>query len=569
MAFWFQDRFDGGLNERHELAPNSLSVLTNAYVSDDGTITKRGGKSVVQTLDVGSAADTAADSIISGSHTGYLFKDSSAGTLTWLDPGTTELDITGLKWYHASWTSLAIPTGLVRKTAGNLPDELLYVDNGRIYRWAGNTLAAGYSTGTVAGTAGAAVVTGTGTSWSANANAEMYFIIESSNPQVYRIESVDSNTQITLDRNLDTSPAGANYSIQCLAPVTTPETTLKSPVSNQTNMLYAGNAAYHQGRLFFEDADGNLRWSALPEEVHGTDSSAKGISYQELNAYITIDGDIRALVSFGQELLIFTTNTVLALRGDVATDGTDLGAFVAQVHGFAGVNTPDAVEVTPIGVVFVHSSGAYVYSDGVARPFGQDRIDPLGGVSFGDGGFVGNVDAGRRPRIILGYGVGNPVYEYDVSSDTWAKQQFDSTKKLSMPSGGYSFEHGVGSLVAWSGDRYDDAVADGTSTTQPVMTVTTQPIPGHRSGVKPGRFSKILVAGYAIDDPDYALLTVTTSGVATSEAWAPGMEGDLMRCKPASSTPSTSRKVTVATTSLLDEALVNGIGVEIEEANAV
>lgn len=567
MAFWFQDRFDGGLNERHELAPNSLSVLTNAYVSDDGTITKRGGKSVVQTLDVGAAADTAADSLLHGGETFYLFKDSSAGTVSVVDPLVSDTPMTGLKWYHASWTSLSFAATPMRKSHALIDSNtMLWGDKG-LYCW-NMTDRVGYSTGTVAGTAGTAVVTGTGTTWSnANAGATQFFIIESSNPQVYRIESVDSTTQITLDRNLDTSPAGANYTIQSIAPVTTPETTLKSSTANNTNMLGVGAFAYHQGRLFFEDEDGNLRWSALPDEVHATDSSAKGISYQELNAYITIKGDIRALVSYGQELLIFTSNSVLALRGDVSTDGADLGAYVAQVHGFAGVPHSDAVTETPLGLVFLHSSGPYLYRDGQAVPFGQDVVDAR---ASGDGASVGVVDATQSPRIVFGSGVGNVMYEYDVKNGTWAKQQFDSTKKLSHPVGaGYSFEHGVGSLVSWEGDRSTSAVADGTSTTQPVMTVTTQPIPMSRSGVKPGRVNKILVAGWGYTDPNYSLLSVSTSGVATSEAWVPGMTGALMRCKPASSSPSTSRSISVATTTLVGSAAVDGIGMEIEEANAV
>jgi len=69
-----------------------------------------------------------------------------------------------------------------------------------------------YSTGTVATTAASAIVTGTGTSWNTEAAVGDIFIA-SGDVVVYFVQSVDSDTQITLTGNHDTTQSGVTYTL--------------------------------------------------------------------------------------------------------------------------------------------------------------------------------------------------------------------------------------------------------------------------------------------------------------------------------------------------------------------
>ena len=67
-----------------------------------------------------------------------------------------------------------------------------------------------YSTGTVTGTTGAKVLTGSSTNW-ATSGLEQYDLIRIGD-YVYTVDSVDSNTQITLFEDLLASPSASSYS---------------------------------------------------------------------------------------------------------------------------------------------------------------------------------------------------------------------------------------------------------------------------------------------------------------------------------------------------------------------
>jgi hypothetical protein len=84
-----------------------------------------------------------------------------------------------------------------------------------------------YTTGTVTATNASATVTGSGTSWSANLVAGMYFRIDATgvgdSSKWYQISSVDSNTQITLTAVYgEATSAGENYTV-CSAPTSFPQ----------------------------------------------------------------------------------------------------------------------------------------------------------------------------------------------------------------------------------------------------------------------------------------------------------------------------------------------------------
>lgn len=69
-----------------------------------------------------------------------------------------------------------------------------------------------YSTGTVTTTSGSAVVTGSGTSWLAEIDADDIFIADG-DTSPYFVQSVDSDTQITLTGNHDTTQSGVTYTL--------------------------------------------------------------------------------------------------------------------------------------------------------------------------------------------------------------------------------------------------------------------------------------------------------------------------------------------------------------------
>lgn len=88
-----------------------------------------------------------------------------------------------------------------------------------------------YEVGTVAGAANQAKVTGTTTKWSETAlgiqEGSILVVYRSGNADLYAIKSVDSDTQITLSRNISVDFSGASYGI------ITSETASTSAFANQ------------------------------------------------------------------------------------------------------------------------------------------------------------------------------------------------------------------------------------------------------------------------------------------------------------------------------------------------
>lgn len=84
-------------------------------------------------------------------------------------------------------------------------------------RWTSDYITRTYTTGTVAGTSSTATLTGTSTSWLGNVFEGDELEISSTK---YTVLTVDSDTQITLAQNLQTSPSGTSYtarSVQAIA----------------------------------------------------------------------------------------------------------------------------------------------------------------------------------------------------------------------------------------------------------------------------------------------------------------------------------------------------------------
>ncbi|HGV3521545.1 TPA: tail fiber domain-containing protein, partial [Klebsiella quasipneumoniae subsp. quasipneumoniae] len=88
-----------------------------------------------------------------------------------------------------------------------------------------------YEVGTVTGAANQAKVTGATTKWSNTAlgiqQGSILVVYRSGNADLYAIKSVDSDTQITLSRNISAAFSGASYGI------ITSETASTSAFANQ------------------------------------------------------------------------------------------------------------------------------------------------------------------------------------------------------------------------------------------------------------------------------------------------------------------------------------------------
>jgi len=579
---WYQDTFISGMDEINWRRPGSVSLIENGYLSDSGTIIKRGGKTSLATLSVGASA-TASGAIIEGNNGYALYSDADNDIYYAIDEtdGSDTNLTTGLEWWNgSSWTTWA-PTGFTYSSLSyaSSNDEVFMNIGGEIYRWYGGNKQA-YSTGTMSVTGGSAAVTGSGTSWSSNVEAGMYLVVpQTSNPRVYRIDSVDSDTAITLDRNAANTHSGADYIIMPIAPLTTYETSLKG-TGSQANFLQCGTngLTYHQSRVFYVDPDNSsrIRYAHLYVEAANTnDSSYQGPSDVDTAAYIDvgegIGGDTMALVSMGNELIVIKQSAIYAVRGGWDSNGVDLGATVEMITDSVGLlsNPGQAFDITPLGLVISTYNGCYVYKPGQFGLFGNDRIQSTNlkqkRVKF----ISSPVD-----RII--FHSGSSCYEYDLSRDVWLTQTFsnDLTAPIVMNNGQYcvSVEDGTGYLLRWDLDRtHSTNEADAGSNSQPLLRVDSQPISVGSSPVLSGRPNTLYSVTNITTDAD-GTPTITASVGGTSSPQTVGEnDADTVTRHPIEGIAKGPRFTMTlqhgnGTCGYMD---ISGMGMDFEVANAV
>lgn len=254
------------------------------------------------------------------------------------------------------------------------------------YRWCGNrNLSASmpYSTGTVSGTAGSAILTGSGTSWAfGHVGGYVYIDDADTSERAYRIIEVRSATSVVLDRPLAGDVAAATaYRITANAAWTVKAGTFGAPgqssVITSRSTVFALGATEHQGRVFVwytGDADNRyypdrVRWSATLAEVDG---HWGGAEWFHPNAFVDVfpgagSGDGSSAIfhacSWRGSLYLFKTGAIYALRGFVATDGTDEGASVELI---ANLDDQLLVSAAPVatddGIFFATRGGLCVLS---------------------------------------------------------------------------------------------------------------------------------------------------------------------------------------------------------------
>jgi hypothetical protein len=281
---------------RHLIPPGGCYEIRNGLLSQEGTIFLRGGSANWANAD--------------GPDTGGV-RGLWAGQLT---PGQRVLAWTNAHTFAfaaGSTTPVSLTTTTPGKPVrGSAIDGILFLDGGIM--WGGSLKAADYSTGTVAITQGDDVVTGTGTSWTANVDVGMLFNVPSKSPQKYVVKSIDSNTQITLTHPFfDTTGSGVAYTLKRFESAT-------GVGSDKTPIGYLASGVYATvgGKLLV--ADGSKVWESDPPSDtgfwHGIFQRSNYVQLPDGNAVVGIAGLRGNALVFGSQGLFLLSNVALDIE---------------------------------------------------------------------------------------------------------------------------------------------------------------------------------------------------------------------------------------------------------------
>lgn len=346
-------------------------------------------------------------------------------------------------------------------SAARFGRELWCVSQSKLpMRWAGaNGSVATYSTGTVSTTSGSSTVTGSGTTWTTS-HVGCYLWINDATlgDRAYRITAFVSATEVMVDRNVPATSSGKSYTITNVSwwsvkpgtfggsDASTPYPTSLTSVTAKS-YLNARCVVQHRGRVFAGCVVDNdplllfpdrLRWSAVDAEEDG---EWGGAELWNANAYVDVapgkGGDgIRDLVSLGSTLFVLKASGVFALRGYVATDGTDEGAQVELITLDAGLYYGLAFALDDVAY-FLGLDGVYELREGAIRNLSKatgafglwEEFRDSGGVPSGVS-VVGDrliVHKTQLRSAAVAAGVSN-VLVFDLRRGVWSSQQsFAST----------------------------------------------------------------------------------------------------------------------------------------------
>ncbi|MBC5433862.1 tail fiber domain-containing protein, partial [Klebsiella pneumoniae] len=146
-----------------------------------------------------------------------------------------------------------------------------------------------YEVGTVTGAASQARVTGATTKWSQEAlgilPGSILVVYRSGSADLYAIKSVDSDTQLTLTRNITTAFSGASYGI------ITAETASTSSFANQLASAFAFWRSVVEGWSMALTGSGNI---TLTDPITGKQVTVPAIAgmakASDLNALAKLTG---------------------------------------------------------------------------------------------------------------------------------------------------------------------------------------------------------------------------------------------------------------------------------------
>lgn len=186
LATTAQQDFSAGMVRsvaRHLIPRSAAYDLVNLLLDDDGSAYRRGGSAFknVNAFGAGGLRWLWEGRLLAGRRTVFA-NGADFGVLNPADETRAPINLGG--------AGLGAPVGSA-VIAG-----VLHVAGGVIY--AGSVQAADFSTGTVTATQGSAIVTLAGASWTGNVDVGMFLRVAGG--PVYVVASVDSSTQVTLDR---------------------------------------------------------------------------------------------------------------------------------------------------------------------------------------------------------------------------------------------------------------------------------------------------------------------------------------------------------------------------------
>lgn len=440
-----------------------------------------------------------------------------------------------------------------------------------------------YTTGTVATTQGSTTVTGTSTVWTTNATVGQFIWIANAPERAFRIVAVNSNTSITVDRPLPATGSGQTYRIVFNTWWSVKAGTFGGPNLAPTvpltanSVMGATSVCTHAGRVFVGstcEASNNLtaphrlRWCATSLEtdaLFGGSGAWGGAEYFHPNAYLDVDpGDggsgIRALASFGGSLFIFKANAVYIMRGDVETDGRDVGASIDTIMRGDGLywgksnGNQSAPVVTPYGIVFVGQKGLYLLT-----PTGVTNLtDKAGLTDFytsnyigGDGGFTSPTKGPRMlawlgDRLVLqgasyraqavANGVPNTLVWYP-SLDVWVTQttvlcgipRLVNGFNVVVPNRWIAMASGeinplFGKMTIWDGDYDFTSYSQAQRAETPLMKLTSHPVP--LQVAMNGRLRTLLLKAKLVDDAA-TTPTLTAKVLLGEQGYDTGVEGAI------------------------------------------
>jgi hypothetical protein len=516
--------FSRGLHTDSLGVDGALLEAQDVVITREGELRKRGPKNYLVTTTGGHASGL--------SNAGNAISAHGIGTLAvYIDSGGTTRRVSARPIEAVAFTHLGSTreaySGAIGTGYFDFSDHYAaFVHGGEIIMGGGTTapvcwsgsVKADYTGGTASTTSGSTTITGTGTAWMANAEAGMYLWFDSTaggglSNRMFRIVSVNTDTSITVDRAPDATVASKNYIIQSVGAMMTDLTSVWSGYTPEGSAMCS-----HQGRVFIGNTRESaiykperIRWSALPQEGSG---KYIGRDYWQANAYTDIGtglgGDIVALASVGSDLVILKEGAVYALRGAVASDGSDLGARVDLVSANHGLQYARGHAMTKIGLVFADPRGVFVYANGEIRSLTQGRIQSTWTSDMS----VETIVSAVGDRIIFCDQGSGRIFVYDISMDVWSTQSsqyYNRVVQTYYDDGAPEYELGFRAFT----DAVDDWSSDWTAypggpsqdpglSSAPDMQVVTHPIP-LTSPVGNARPVRVDVNGFATDDAELAV----------------------------------------------------------------
>jgi hypothetical protein len=292
------DGFQEGMfrrGSRETIPRNGAYDLTNVLLQDDGKPYRRAGSAFKSNAALDANPLYALwDGAFSnaGGRTVFVSSGNRLGVLA-------SDDVTPVSVYPSGALSPA-PTGPI--TAVKVGNHLVFPGTS-VLVYAGSRKTADYTTGSVAVTSGSRVVTGSGTTWTTAGDTGMYINITGA-AEPFQVQSVDSNTQITLDRPwVATGGSGKAYGLS-RAWSAAPSNTLV-PVSSSMKLCSVSNrlayTAGHQVGL----SDLGAPWAFTT------------------NNWLSFGGTVVALANVRDTLLVFTTAGMYAVSGLAASTPAD------------------------------------------------------------------------------------------------------------------------------------------------------------------------------------------------------------------------------------------------------